>query len=291
MKPETYKIFALMCEGIVNEVSSTMDMVKSKIGGREVVKHLHTSMGLSHEQKYSPVEKISWSQLKDSYKGSWVIIHGDKGTGAIKYDGRTYRAIASDGGEIKSFTSDRGGNIVDFLKGNIGQLRRFFVGKESGSVSDIQRTRQQRQAGADVKKVDTETLIKKFKPLWAKAIQAAIADGKGHVANMIKNDAYEKAKKKLNQIESLQNALESIEMGTLDDTPRFIRNAVQNAIVMAASYHYPEETGEIQRGRYGDAGLVPTGEGTKKLLADIEQGDTAKVGTILSFFKRALISG
>lgn len=291
MKQETCKIFALMCEGVLNEISSTMDMVKAKIGGREVVKHLHTQMGLSHEQKYGPVDKISWSQLKDAYKGSWVIIHGDKGTGAIKYDGRTYNAVASDGGEVQSFTNDRGGNIIDFLKGNIGGLRKFYVGKESGTVSDIQRKRRDQQAGADVKKVSAETLVKKFKPLWAKAMQAAIADSKGHVANMIKNDAYEKAKKKLTKIEYLQNALESIEMGTLEDTPGFIKQAVNDSIVMAASYYYPEETGTVNRGRYGNAGLVPTGDGPKKLLGDIEQGDTAKVGTILAFFKRALISG
>ncbi len=290
MKQKTYKDFALMCEGIVNEVSSTMDMVSTKIGGREVVKHLHSQMALSHEQKYSPVDKISWSQLKDNYRGSWVVIHGDKGTGAIKYE-NSYKAVASDGGEVKTFQSDRGGNIIDFLKGQIGQLRKFYVGKELGSVSDIKRKRAAQQAEPDVKKVSTETLVKKFRPLWAKAIQAAVADIKGHVTNMIKNDAYEKAKKKLNQIEVLQNALESIEMGTLSDTPGFIKKSVNNAVIMAASFHYPEETGAVQRGRYGDAGLQAAGDGVKKLLSDIEQGDTAKVGTILSFFKRTLISG
>ena len=281
-----------MCEGIINEVSSTMDMVKSKIGGHEVVKHLHTNMGLSHEQNYGPVEKISWSQLKDAYKGSWVIIHGDKGTGAIKFDGRTYNAVASDGGEVRTFTNDRGGNIIDFLKGVIGGLRKFFVGTDKGSVSDIQRKRRELNAKPNAAQVDTETLVKKFKPLWAKAIQAAIADSKGHVANMIKNDSYEKAEKKLNQIKALNNALENIEMGTLDDTPGFIRGSVSTAIAMAAAYHYPDLTGDINRGRYGDRSVTAANpEGPRQLLKDIEQGDTAKVGTILSFFKRALISG
>ncbi len=292
MKPETYKIFALMCEGVLNEVSSTMDMVKSKIGGREVVKHLHTKMGLSHEQKYAPVDKISWSQLKDAYRGSWVIIHGDKGTGAIKYDGRTYNAVASDGGEVRTFSNDRGGNIVDFLKGVIGNLRKFFVGKDSGAVTDVKRKRDELNKVSAPGKVDTDTLIKKFKPLWKKAIQAAVADSKGHVANMIKNDAFEKAQNKLNKIHTLQSALDQLEVGEIDDTPRFIRNAVSSAILMTASYYYPDTTGEIQRSRYGGEGFSSQyQEGPAQLLKDIEGGDTAKVGTILSFFKRSLISG
>jgi len=292
MKLETCKTFALMCEEVLSEASSTMDMVKSKIGGREVVKHLHTSMGLGHEQKYSPVEKISWSQLKDSYKGSWVVIHGDKGTGAIKYDGGTYFAVASDGGEVRTFSNDRGGNIIDFFKGIIGQLRKFFVGKELGAVSDTQRKRKELQKDTGPTKVDQDTLVKKFKPLWQKAIQAAVADIKGHVANMIKNDAFEKAKKKLNQIEALNNALEAMETGSLDDTPGFVRGAVNQAVLMAASYYYPEQTGDISHSRYGGGGVSSQrSEGPQQLLKDISEGDTAKIGTILGFFKRALISG
>ena len=279
-----------MCEGVINEASSTMDMVKSKIGGREVVKHLHANMGLGHEQKYSPIDKISWSQLKDSYRGSWVIIHGDKGTGAIKYQ-NSYTAVASDGGEVKTFTNDRGGNIIDFLKGNIGQLRKFFVGKETGKTREIQSKRTAQKKDAATGKIDQDALIKKFKPLWQKAITAAVADIKGHVVNMIKNDAYEKAKKKMNQIEALQNALDSMETGTLDEAPGFVRGAVHQAVLMTASYYYPEQTGEISHSRYGSGMSSTHSEGPAQLLKDISAGDTAKVGTILAFFKRALISG
>jgi hypothetical protein len=291
MQTETCKTFALMCEEVINEVSSTMDMVKSKIGGREVVKHLHTKMGLGHEQKYSPVDKISWSQLKDSYQGSWVIIHGDKGAGAINYDGRTYTAVASDGGEVRSFTNDRGGNIIDFLKGIIGQLRKFFVGKDNWKAKELKAGRKERQKTAGPAKVDQDTLVKKFKPLWQKAIQAAVADIKGHVANMIKNDAFEKAKKKLNQIEALNNALEAMETGSLEDAPGFVKGAVNQAVLMAASYYYPEQTGDISHSRYGGGMSAARQEGPQQLLNDITNGDTAKVGTILAFFKRALISG
>ncbi len=281
-----------MCEGVINEVSSTMDMVKSKIGGREVVKHLHTKMGLSHKQNYGPVDKISWSQLKDSYRGSWVIIHGDKGTGAIKYTGNTYEAVASDGGEVRTFTNDRGGNIIDFLKGVIGPLRKFFVGKDSSDVRDLKRKREQNKAGDKPGIVTQDTLVKKFKPLWQKAIVAAVADIKGHIANMIKNDSFEKAERKLNQVKVLQSALDAMEVGDVSDTPGFINRAINQAVLMTASYYYPDQTGDISHSRYGRGDMSSThSEGPQRLLKDISEGDTAKVGTILAFFKRALISG
>ncbi len=123
-------------------------------------------------------------------------------------------------------------------------------------------------------------------------MRAAEADVKGMISTMIKNDAYEKAERKLNILKSLQRAAESMEAGELDSAPEWLQKAVGSAIVMAASHHYPEETGEISRGRYGSSGLQAThSEGPKKLLQDISGGDTAKLGTVLGFFKRNLITG
>ena len=133
-------------------------------------------------------------------------------------------------------------------------------------------------------------MVQKFKPLWGKAINAAIADIKGHVANQIKNDAFEKARRKLDHIERLQNGAEQLEAGELNDTPDFIKHAVNTAVLMAAAHHYPEETGDITRS-YSRNYSATNSEGPQKLLQDITNGDTAKLGTILSFFKRALISG
>ena len=250
-------------------------------------------MKLGHDIGYSPVAKIAWSELKDSYRGAWVIIQGDKGTGAIKASGGNtgdYHAVASAGGEIRSMNDSRGGNVIDFLKGEIGGLRKFYVGKNTTAVSDKQKKRASNKAPSGAAVVNNETLVKKFKPLWAKAITAAIADIKGHVANMIKNDAFEKARKKLNHIETLQNGLEQLEAGTLSDTPDFVGRAVQTAVMMAAAHYYPEQTGDITRS-YGSNFSSARNEGPQQLLKDISEGDTAKLGTILTFFKRALISG
>jgi hypothetical protein len=293
MTPESFKLFAQMCESVLDEASTSLSLIQNTPGGTEVVKKLHKDMKLAHDQNYKAVPKISWSDLKGNYRGAWVIIQGDKGTGAIKASGGNtgdYMAVASTGGETRSMNDGRGGNVIDFLKGEIGGLRKFYVGQNTTAVTDKQKTRQSRQDGAGSAQVSNDTLIKKFKPLWNRAITAAIADIKGHIANQIKNDAFEKAKRKLEYIERLQNSAEALENGTLEDSPEFIRTAVQTAVLMSAAHYYPEQTGDITRG-YGRGYSSARSEGPQQLLKDITEGDTAKLGTVLSFFKRTLISG
>ncbi len=292
MRLETLQLFSKFCESFLPEASTSMSLIQKHTGGKEVIQKLHKEYKLAHDQDYRPVEKIQWSDLKDSYRGAWVIIQGTNGTGAIKASGGNtgdYTAVASTGGETRVATDSRGGNIIDFLKGEIGKLQKFYVGKNTTNVSDKQRKRADAKAGAETGKIDRTALMRKFKPLWAKAITAAIADIKGHVSNQIKNDAFEKAKRKLDQIEQLQNGLEAIESGS-GDVPGFIETAVGTAILMAAAHHYPEQTGEITKS-YSRNYSSQHQEGPDQLLKDIAAGDTAKLGTILSFFKRTLISG
>ena len=291
MRPETLKLFAQFCETFLPEASSSMAVIQQHPGGKDVIQKLHKDQKLAHDISYSPVAKISWSELKDSYRGAWVIIQGDNGTGAIKASGGNtgdYFAVASTGGETRSMNDSRGGNVIDFLKGEIGGLRKFYVGKNTTAVGDKQKKRSDAKVGTDTT-ISKEKLIKKFKPLWAKAITAAIADIKGHVANQIKNDAFEKAKRKLDHIETLQSGLEAIEAGS-GEVPAFIESAVNTAILMAAAHYYPEQTGDITKS-YGRSYSSVNTEGPQLLLKDISEGDTSKLGTILSFFKRTLISG
>jgi hypothetical protein len=222
-----------------------------------------------------------------------VIIQGTKGTGAIRAKGGTsnYDAVASSGGPIQTTSDGRGGNILDFLKGEIGKLQKFYVAPNTTAVADKQQKRRSAQKGAKGVEVTQATLVAKFKPLWARAITASIADIKGHIGNMIKNDAFEKAKKKLNRIEALQNGLEQLEAGN-SDTPGFLNSAINSAVLMTASHYYPETTGTLDGSRYGSQGIsAQFSEGPAQLLKDIAGGDQKKLGTVLAFFKRSLISG
>jgi len=272
MRIESCKIFAKLLEGYVNEDSTSMNLIAGSPGGKEVVLHLHKDMQLAHDLGYSQIDKISWSELKDRSLGSG------------------YTAVASTGGEVQKVSDGRGGNILDFLKREIGKLQKFYVAKNTNAVGDKRKKRSELNKDKGSPAVTQETLVKKFKPLWVRAITASIADIKGHVANQIKNDAFEKAKKKLNHIETLQNGLESLEAGSAD-VPGFINTAINSAVLMAASNYYPETTGNIERSRYGGGLSAQFPEGPKQLLQDIAGGDTAKLGTVLAFFKRSLISG
>ncbi len=288
MRQESYKIFAQLLEGYVDEASTSLDLISGNPGGKEVIVKLHKEMRLAHDQDYRQVDKISWSDLKGSYQGAWVIIKGAKGTGAIKARGDSYEAVASSGGETRSVKDSRGGNILDFLKGEIGKLQNFYVGKGSRAVDDKKKKRSDAQANP-AGEVTVDTLTKKFKPLWVRAITAAIADIKGHIANQIKNDAFDKAEKKLSQVKTLQNAIDSLEAGD-SDVPGSVSQAINTAVLMAASHHYPEQTGNITRG-YSRGFNAERSEGPQQLLKDISAGDQQKLGTVLGFFKRALISG
>lgn len=293
MTPQAHQLFATFCEGCLAEDSTTMNLIQDAPGGTAVIKKLHQDMKLAHDQNYKQIDKISWSELKDSYRGSWVIIQGDRGTGAIKSSGGntgSYSAVASTGGEVKTETKSRGGDIIDFLKGEIGGLRKFYVGKNSTAVPDKQKQRQAAQAGAATPEINQATLLRKFKPIWVRAMTTAIADIKGHIANQIKNDAFAKAQKKLERVAGLQQQLDQLEAGEETGGQGEINRAVSTAIVMAASYHYPEETGNIERS-YGSSYVATRSEGTERLLKDISAGDTAKLGSVMRFFKRALISG
>lgn len=292
MRPEAFQLFAQMCESMLDEASTSLSLIQNNSGGTEVIKKLHKDQKLAHDQNYKSVPKISWSDLKGNWRGAWVIIQGERGTGAIKASGGNtgdYMAVASSGGETRSMNDSRGGNVIDFLKGEIGKLQKFYVGSNTTAVIDKQKKRAGLQQTAS-NQMSNDTLVMKFKPLWARAITAAVADVKGHIANQIKNDAFEKAQRKLERVQQLQTAAEALETGTLSDVPEFIQSAVQTAVLMSAAHYYPEQTGDITRSysrRYSSA----QEEGPRQLLADISNGDTKKLGTILSFFKRALISG
>lgn len=290
MNLQTCQTFSQLLEGFVVEASSAMNVLAANPGGPEVVKHLHKSMSLAHNLGYTPIEKISWSEIKGRSAGTWVLIKGTNGTGAIKAVNDRYETVASSGGEVRKFTDSKGGNVLDFLKGEIGKLQKFYSARGTSDVKNKQQKRADSKTDSGSSEVNRDVLVKKFKPLWVRAMNSAIADIKGHVANMIKNDAFAKASKKLKYIESLQASLEELEAGG-QDTPEFIRNSVQVAIYMAASHYYPEQTGNITKSGWGGGYSSQLEEGPRMLLKDISSGDTKKLGTVLGFFKRTLISG
>lgn len=290
MKTTSYQLFAQLCESFVVEVSSTANIIGTLKGGNQVLKYLHSQQGLGHEQQYKPIAKIAWSDLKDAYRGAWVIMQYKNGVGAIKQDRGSYYAVASIGGEVKAYDDTRGGNILNFLKSELGgNPVKMWSGTETGKTKELKSKRKGIQQELEKTTVmNQDTLVQKFSPLWNKAMTAAIADIKGMVSNMIKNDAFEKAERKLSQLKRLDQGIMSLEAGE-SQRPDFLNSAISQAIHMAAAHYYPDETGEVTKSYHGYSSQRP--EGIQMLLKDVSSGDQKKLGAILSFFKRALITG
>jgi hypothetical protein len=293
MNPDRIQLFSRLAEDLF-EASTAMDQVSRFPGGAAVVKQLHTTMKLPHDTVWGNLQKISWSEFKETRNGKWVLVKGDKGTGAIKSTGGSYSAIASTGTEIKEFSNDRGGNILDFLKGEIGAIRGLYSGETSQASIEKGRTRAKYKKDLDKPKVNQDSIILKFKPMWVKAATQALKDGEGFVVNQIKNGAYEKAGLKVNKLKNLSTIIDQLEHSADNDVPDIITRAVKNAITLTAGHYYPEKSGEIAKSRYGyggSGGYEPgSQEGVKQLLQDLSSGDTSKLGTVLSFFKRSLIA-
>ena len=58
MRPQSYQLFSQLLEGYLNEASTSLNLILDNPGGKQVVKFLHTDMGLAHDKDYRQVEKI-----------------------------------------------------------------------------------------------------------------------------------------------------------------------------------------------------------------------------------------
>jgi hypothetical protein len=293
MKLKSCQIFAILCEGAILEVSSSMDLVKRFRGGPQIVSYLHKKAGLGHNQEYKQIDKISWNVLKDASKGAWVLMRYPRGIGAIRQTDGNYEALASQGQEPTTFKSGRGGNILDFLKGELGgNPISLYVGIDTGEVINKRTKRKSYTSKSKSSTFDYATLMVKFKPLWVKAIFAAKEDVRGMIGTMIKNGAHWKLDEKIKRWQSLENALDNLEGSNPSfETAGLIKRAVVDAVIFAAGYFYPNETGNISKPYRSSSVNSEKSTGPQHILDDISKGDTKKLGAVLSFFKKRLITG
>lgn len=282
-----YKYFALLCEALLIETSTTSDIISHHPGGKMLMQHMHTKHGLLHDQKYEEIPKISWRVVKEEAK-TWLLLIGSLGVGAIKWStgSSKYQAIVATRGEIESFSDDRAGNVVDFLKTRIGTVRKIYLGAED---VDTRRKIKQRhlytKAASRQDDVTVDKLVQKFKPLFYKVVEQAKADIKGITSHMLKNDVYHVAKGKLDKIMKLESALQEIKGNIV---PSLVHNAVNDAVILAAKHFYPDDAGDVNKAYHGSY-LLDNPEVITKLLQDVAHGDTKKLASIIGFFKQRLI--
>lgn len=304
MKPNTYKQFANLCESIIKEVTTLRTILPNDPAANKLITTLHRRFQLAHDQQYQPTDNISWSAINDTSRGAWVIIKFANGVGAIKAlpskNGYQVVGVPNESLEFSNDEFTKGGDAINFFKElGLGKVQQLFVGTDTGERERKSSGRASTKSQLEkLKTIDANAIVMKFKPLWAKAIQAAMADIKGMAVTMIQNDALRKAQTKIERLSELQSVLDAIESGEMETTQdRYTRNnkieylkkLVGNSILLTSAHYYPEETGDITRSYGGYASSLYGGN--RRVLADIAAGDQKKLGTVLAFFKRQLISG
>ena len=303
MNPQHYRLFSQLCEGLIREASTVANLLPGDKAANRLIQVLHRNYGLPHDQQYAPQQNISWSYINDTRHGAWVIIKFANGAGAIKAQNNKngYNAIAvpDDSDSVSSGEFTRGGDVINFFKEQgLGRIQQLYMGTQSGELGSKQSQRAaQRARSAAHSRMDADQLMMKFRPLWARAIQAAAADIKGMAVTMVQNDSFNKARAKLERVSELNSLLDIIESGDFDQLDNYTRKnkldylkkLVHGAMTLAAAHFYPEETGQVARSYSGYS--AEKWQGLHQLQNDLAKGDQKKLGTVLAFFKRMLISG
>ena len=301
---DDYKYFSQLCESIVTEASTAMAQFTGP-GAQEILKQLHSKEALGHDVQPVPAVRPKWTDLKDK-PGTWLLIAGNKGFGAVRYlgsdnyrgrgYGRTgsYQIFASNGkpdpDEGNMVYSSFADNVTDAnssLKGIVGDAKKFYF-VDSEYSNQLKQNRGKNKPISDFNSINVNNLTKRFKPLFRKILVASKADINGVIASMAKNDAHHKVDKKIDQVKLIDQAIQGLDNDAISDV---LGNAVSASVILTARYYYPQLTGNVTSGyRYRDNGLTAEkNDGVVKVLADIANGDREKLSAVLAYLKRSLV--
>lgn len=317
-----YRDFALFCEALAYPQSASQLLledstllqspVAKNVGGELLIKYLHRRGSLAHDQSYKAIRPrdITWSTIREHIVNSWVFFTGDQGTAAVrtggpqKNDRLDYQVVIFTGDEDpenpvnhpnmgKKFTSSN--EMLSFVKTHIGKVTGMYYGTDPASRREKKSKRSEYWKQETTPTVDRHILLMQFKPLIQKSVTAALANVKGHLVDNIKNDSFNNATALLLNAKNLKELLDHLDYFQHEydiSQSNLLSRSMDAALVFAASHYYPEQTGRIERRGYGyNKTYNPQNvAGIQKILQDISQGNKEKVGTILYYFKRALVT-
>jgi len=296
MNIESARLFVSLLEHIIDEDSTSINQLQGVPGAVPLLKKLHQQHLIPHDQKYEPIKKVPWSDLKDNTH--ILLVAGPKGAGVLQSQAGNYNIYAwnTDSDSMDGTTESSGGRSIDWFQERIGKINRLWLGSDLGTV---QKTRQARR---EVKPRPQEefinagefarAMLKRFKPLWLRSLVGAQNDVKGWVNTQIKNHAFDKAKTKIDHLKALEYAVDSVESGQDLAENNLVAQAIRHAVSQTTHMYYPEETGGFETMRYlGSKPELVNREAVHKLFNDINNGETEKLGTLLSFFRKNLVTG
>jgi len=279
-------------------------------------------MNLSSKLKFQEKEKIQWKEIKE-VEPNFVLIAGTTGTAAVNWDGNRYTAIIANAEGVTRGSNPSINTLMNDIKEGIGKPKRFWepvtvkvpqeydnyekrFGKDVTLPTTVRRSRTAART-LDPKKSSSlnphtgltggdnlEKLFTKLKPLLLRYLTTALADVKGAAGIAMKNDSYNTAKKKLEIAAKLSDMIEHLTDPDMADgyarssKDDLLKNKIQHAVVMTASYYYPDETGDVTAG-YSGALKSLKSSGPNHVINDIAKGDSKKLATVMAYLKQAFL--
>ena len=301
MNINSARLFVSLLEHIIREDSSSINKLQGVPGAVPLLKQLHQKYLIPHDQSYEPIKKVPWSELKDSKHT--LLLAGPQGAGVLQSNNGNYALYAwrADGDAMEDSLSSHGGRSIDWFQERIGKINRLWMGKDLGTVSAKRTVRfgqKPTPPGEFINAAEfSRDMLKRFKPLWVRSLVGAQNDVKGWVNTQIKNHAFDKAKSKIDHLNALEAAVDAVESGgdLLDNS--MVANAIKHAVNQTTHMYYGEETGGFDTDNFRsynrDSGKpsLRNSQVVAKLFTDIRDGDTQKLGTLLSFFRKNLVTG
>jgi predicted transcriptional regulator len=311
MQTKTVNTLISLFESIVFEDSTVLPVFKGNAEAEQLILALHKANKLSHNaevvksKELTPKQLLSlFQRLTDSGTTHMLILLKGPKAVAVTVSKSDDKFMQLDKGRLKSKGLMSGyWNYQERLKQTLQNviglsgLEVYMIKQPGTYVTSVRRKRAKLKPGAEVNVFKSpadfaNSLVKKFKPLWLRTMEAARADVKGYVNLQIKNGAYDLVEPKLRRLKELDDAITDLEFNPTAQTVELVARAITDAIAMSAYHYYPEKAGRISReynraaGRY----TLTTGKNAvEQLFNDISTGDMTKLGTILAFFKRNLI--
>ena len=286
MKKYTHQLIAMLCESIITEASTAIDIVKNNpesASAKKVIQYLHQHEGLDHNQSFVEVEKgKSLSNLMNSV--GFLILVGERGAASI-FKNKSYQSSYSVvlGDPPTKLTSSRIDECQVWIKQAVGKINKIYFGRPTQLQISARADRASRSSGTN-KTIPRGSnafsyLVQKLQPLLIKLVEQAMADVKGVIYTLIDHGNLGRAREKIHQLQVLNDIKVSLLDGDYDESrlKQFIEAAYEHTV----DYYYGGE----QVNRYSDEMT----QGSIDLINHIYHGDRAKLGTFLGFFKRALL--
>lgn len=295
MNKQEIKIFAKLCESVVNEASTLPDIIKKHPQGPQLLKIMHGKTSLPHDAKFHYVDKLLWNDIK--MNGGWALFYGPYGVAGLRYlkSSEKYEVTAINKDGVFKLTETKGGRILEFIKSHIGNIRYLYSSADNTTPTDSKRElRQQRKPSSNNNTgsiyQETQKLIMRLFPVINKMISNAENDVKGMMTNALKHGNLPLVKKKLAKLEKFQEVIEYLasNKGNIDklgfnSNVIWIKDLIGNAVSNTYAYFEPNDVSWHNN--------TPTPKHTEKYQKFINSihTDTKKLGAILGFLKQEIL--